>query len=102
MKRIILERVEHCKFVYEKIVDCGHDCWGNTEWHTEYYVRIKDTKTDEIKNERVFPNSGWVIMHDGDKVISVELIQLLPSKFRDLLESVSEKRDRTIENIIEK
>ena len=102
MKKIILERVEHCKLVLEKNVECGHDCWGKTDWNTEYYVRIKDSETNEIKHERVFPDSGWVIMHDGNEVISVELIRLLPSKLRDLLENESEKRDRIIENIIEK
>jgi hypothetical protein len=105
MKRIILERVEHCKLVKEKSVECGHDCWGKTEWSTEYYVVINGFSNDErneIKHERVFPDSGWVILHDGEEVISVELISLLPSKFRDLLENKTEKRDRIIEDIVKK
>lgn len=106
MNRIILERVENCKFVYEESVPDGHDCWGNTEWYTRYYVNIKVLNKDtsdlkRIKKQQVFPNSGWVIIHDGEDVISVELIKLLPSKIRTLLENDIEKRDRIIDNIIE-
>ncbi len=98
MKKIVIERVEDCPLVMEKNYQCGHDCWGNTEWRTEYYVYIKD------KYERVFPNSGFVIIHDGKNVLRVELLSLLPyqnlgKEIVELLENKEEKRDRIIDDI---
>lgn len=100
MKKVIFERAETCKLVKERTVENGHDCWGNTDWYTEHYVYIKEG--DKLKERRVSLNNGYIIVHDDKEVISVELIKYLPKEVRILMETDSEKRDRIIENIVEK
>ncbi len=61
MSKIIVEQVKNCKLVYEESEPNGHDCWGNYEWSTNYFINYKG------KREQVFED--WWIKHDGTNVL---------------------------------
>lgn len=58
-----VEEVESCKLVQMEYTENGHDCWGNFDWITHYYVMINNNKRDVFK--------GWYIVHDGKVVKDV-------------------------------
>jgi len=70
----IIEKVKDCHLVYERSEQNGHDCWGNYEWTTHKYVRIKD------KEEMCW--NDWYVIHDGEKVIEVVTEHKLESRKR--------------------
>ena len=61
MNKIVVEQVKNCKLVYERSEENGHDCWGNYEWSTNYFIRYKG------KEEQVWED--WWIRHDGTNVL---------------------------------
>lgn len=78
---LIIENAKRSKFIEERSETNGHDCWGNLEWTTEYFVHI------EGKREGVF--DGDYLIHDGNKILDC----CKESRLAASLQRIVEKRE---------
>lgn len=76
---IIIEKALQSKMNYEKHINCGHDCWGNTDFYTEYYIKVNG------KSEQIFDD--MYVIRKEDKALEVGYIDSLPSNVRKFLDN---------------
>jgi hypothetical protein len=70
MKALIISEFKDTPYslIIRRNVDNGHDCWGNYDYTTEYFVKING------KEECVWENCK--IIHDNEQVYGVHYVFL--------------------------
>lgn len=75
-EKLIVEPAKDCSLVQKGYEENGHDCWGNLEWSSYYYVIINGQK------EKFYSEYNLVI-HDGKNVYDVTFDLVLKSHLED-------------------
>jgi len=78
INRIIVEKVDKCKFVKYGSEPNGHDCWGNYESTSYEYVMIGDER------EKIL--GRHYVLHDDCRVLSLSYDWNLQDKILGLID----------------